>query len=113
MSWRVKIGGQRLYGTCGVSAKGAPSPAYAPVRVRGVFHTGSDWLKDKPYPVVDVQEAFRADSTQSKGDFQTYLARYYVSPRGGHHSPGGSFFVATAVLNRVSKWLNLVPLPNQ
>src|SRR5262249_5185499 len=56
-----------------------------------------DWLKDKPYPVVDVRDAFRADFKQFKGDVPTYLARHYVSPRGGHHSPAGNFFVASAV----------------
>ncbi len=70
-----------------------------------------DWLKNKPYPVVDVRDAFRADFQQSNGDVATYLRRHYVSPRGGHHSPAGNCFVASALRDPLRKWLRPAPLP--
>ncbi len=70
-----------------------------------------NWLKDKPYPVVDVRDAFRAEFKQFKGDVQTYINRYYVTPKGGHHNPAGNFFVANMARDTVRKWLQPAPLP--
>lgn len=70
-----------------------------------------DWLKDKPYPVVDLRDAFRAEFKQFTGGVQSYINRYYVTPKGGHHSPAGNFFVAMAVRDQISKWLKPAPLP--
>jgi hypothetical protein len=66
-----------------------------------------DWLKDKPYPVIDMRDAFRKDFSQFKGDVASYLDRYY----NGHHSPAGNFFTAWALKNAMVKWLDPAPLP--
>jgi hypothetical protein len=66
-----------------------------------------DWLKHKPYPVIDLRDSFRADYKRFKGDIKTYLARYYI----GHHTPAGNFFTAWAVRDRLIKWLEPAPLP--
>ena len=66
-----------------------------------------NWLKDKPYPVIDMRDAFRADYQQFKTDVNSYLGRYYI----GHHNPAGNFFAAWAIKNRVVKWLDPSPLP--
>ena len=58
-----------------------------------------DWLKDKPYPVIDVRDAFRAEYQQFRGDAKQFLDRYYI----GHHSPAGNFFLASAVRDRLIK----------
>jgi hypothetical protein len=66
-----------------------------------------DWLKDKPYPVIDLRDAFRADYQRFNGDLKTYLDRYYI----GHHTPAGNFFTASALRDRLIKWLEPAPLP--
>jgi len=66
-----------------------------------------DWLKNKPYPVLDMREFFKADYQQFKTDISTYLKRYYI----GHHNPAGNFFTAWAIKNRVVEWLDPAPRP--
>ncbi len=66
-----------------------------------------DWLKDKPYPVIDMRDCFRADYKRFKADVNTYLKRYYI----GHHNPAGNFFTAWAIKNRIVKWLDPPPAP--
>ena len=66
-----------------------------------------DWLKDKPYPVIDMRDCFRADYQQFKVDVNRYLRRYYI----GHHNPAGNFFTAWAIKKRIVEWLNPPPLP--
>jgi hypothetical protein len=66
-----------------------------------------DWLKDKPYPVVDVRNAFRAEYQQFKGDADHFLDRFYI----GHHSPAGNYFLAAAIRDRLIKALDPPPLP--
>ena len=66
-----------------------------------------DWLKNKPYPVIDMRDAFRADYSQSKMDINTYLKRYYI----GHHNPAGNFFTAWAIKEQLVKWLEPSALP--
>ncbi len=66
-----------------------------------------DWLKDKPYPVIDMRDFFRADYKRFKVDISTYLKRYYI----GHHNPAGNFFTAWALKNQVVDWLDPTPLP--
>jgi hypothetical protein len=66
-----------------------------------------DWLKNKPYPVIDMREAFKADYQQFNVDVRTYLKRYYI----GHHSPGGNFFTAWAIKDKIVEWLKPRPLP--
>ncbi len=66
-----------------------------------------DWLKDKPYLVIDMRDAFAADYKKYKVDTDQYLAPFY----NGHHTPRGNFFTAWAIKNRVIKWLNPKPLP--
>ena len=66
-----------------------------------------DWLKHKPYPVIDVRDAFRAEYQQFHGDVKHFLDRYYI----GHHSPAGNFFLASAVRDRLIKALDPAPLP--
>ncbi len=66
-----------------------------------------EWLKDKPYPVIDMRDCFRAEYAQFKTDVDKYLARYYI----GHHNPAGNFFTAWAIKNRLVEWLDPVPAP--
>jgi hypothetical protein len=66
-----------------------------------------DWLKNKPYPVIDMRDAFAADFRQYKGDAGSYLKRYYI----GHHTPAGNFFTAWALKDHLVKWLDPAPLP--
>ncbi len=66
-----------------------------------------DWLRDKPYPVVDMLEAFAADYRRSKTDINQYLTPFY----NGHHTPRGNFFTAWAIKDRVVEWLDPKPLP--
>jgi len=64
-----------------------------------------DWLKDKPYPVIDMRDAFAADYRNFKIDIDEYLAPFY----NGHHTPRGNFFTAWAIKDRVVQWLNPKP----
>jgi len=66
-----------------------------------------DWLGDKPYPVVDMRDAFAADYRRYEIDADQYLAPFY----NGHHTPRGNFFTAWALKDRVVQWLNPKPLP--
>jgi len=66
-----------------------------------------DWLGNKPYPVIDMRDFFRADYKQFKADINTYLRRYYI----GHHNPAGNFFTAWAIKKQVVDWLDPHPLP--
>ena len=66
-----------------------------------------DWLKDKPYPVVDMCAAFAADYQRYKIDVNDYLAPLY----NGHHTPRGNFFTAWALKDKVVQWLNPKPPP--
>lgn len=66
-----------------------------------------DWLKNKPYPVIDMRDLFSAEYKQFKLDVDSYLKRYYI----GHHNPAGNFFTAWALKNRLIEWLEPRPLP--
>ncbi|UCD52910.1 MAG: hypothetical protein JSW27_09770 [Phycisphaerales bacterium] len=66
-----------------------------------------DWLGDRPYPVVDMRDAFAADYRNYKIDADQYLAPFY----NGHHTPRGNFFTAWALKDRVVQWLDPKPLP--
>src|SRR5262249_35245844 len=66
-----------------------------------------DWLKSKPYPVVDMRDAFQRELVRFKGDASTFLERYYI----GHHSPAGNFFTAWILRETLVKWLDPPPLP--
>lgn len=66
-----------------------------------------NWLKNKPYPVIDMRDLFRADYKQYNLDVGAYLKRYYI----GHHSPAGNFFTAWAIKDEVVEWLEPPPLP--
>lgn len=66
-----------------------------------------DWLKGKPYPVIDMRDVFAADYRKYGVDIDQYLAPFY----NGHHTPRGNFFTAWAIKDRVVQWLNPKPLP--
>jgi hypothetical protein len=66
-----------------------------------------DFLKNKPYPVIDMCEVFAADYKRYKVDIDQYLAPFY----NGHHTPRGNFFTAWAIKDEVVKWLDPKPLP--
>ena len=66
-----------------------------------------DWLKNKPYPVIDMRDCFKAEYEQFKTDVNSYLKRYYI----GHHNPAGNFFFAWALKNRLVEWLDPRPSP--
>jgi hypothetical protein len=67
----------------------------------------TDWLKDKPYPVIDMRDAFAREYAQFNVEPETYLDRYY----NGHHTPLGNFFTAWAIKKHVVEWLEPKPLP--
>jgi len=66
-----------------------------------------DWLKDKPFPVIDMRDTFAEDYKKYRVDIDQYLAPFY----NGHHTPRGNFFTAWAIKDSVIKWLNPKPLP--
>jgi hypothetical protein len=66
-----------------------------------------EWLKGKPYPVIDMRDAFTADYRKYKIDIEEYLAPFY----NGHHTPRGNFFTAWAIKDRLIQWLNPKPTP--
>lgn len=66
-----------------------------------------DWLLGKPYPVIDLMDAFRADYARSNGDVAAFLNRYF----NGHHSPAGNFFFASSIREQLIRWLDPPPLP--
>ena len=65
-----------------------------------------DWLKDKPYPVIDMRDVFKRDYQRYKIDVETYLDYYYI----GHHTPAGNFFIAWAIKDKIVEWLDPKPL---
>jgi len=66
-----------------------------------------DWLRGKPFPVIDMLDFFAADYRKYKVDVDEYLAPLY----NGHHTPRGNFFTAWAIKDRLIQWLNPKPLP--
>ncbi|MHC4394380.1 MAG: SGNH/GDSL hydrolase family protein [Planctomycetota bacterium] len=66
-----------------------------------------NWLKHKPYPVIDMRDAFSNDYKRYKAGADSYLEPYY----NGHHSPAGNFFTAWAIKDRLVEWLDPPPLP--
>ena len=66
-----------------------------------------DWLKGKPYPVLDMRDVFATEYRKSKLGVDQYLAPFY----NGHHTPRGNFFTAWALMDTVVHWLNPRPLP--
>ncbi|MDA1274519.1 MAG: hypothetical protein O2960_10785 [Verrucomicrobia bacterium] len=73
----------------------------------GFDQTFVDWLRGKPYPVIDMREAFGRDYRSFNGDIAAYLKRYY----NGHHTPAGNFFTAWSIKDRVAERLDPPPLP--
>ncbi|MCA9191553.1 MAG: SGNH/GDSL hydrolase family protein [Planctomycetales bacterium] len=67
----------------------------------------TDWLRDKPYPVIDMRDAFQAAYQESNTDMSTFLKRYY----NGHHTPAGNFFFAWSLKDHIIDWLNPKPNP--
>ncbi len=65
------------------------------------------WLKDKPYPVIDMRDFFHADYKRFKVDINTYLKQYYI----GHHNPAGNFFTGWAIKDQIVEWLEPPPVP--
>jgi hypothetical protein len=70
-----------------------------------------DWLKSRPYPVVDMGESFKTAFEHSTFDLDTFVERYYVN--GGHHTPTGNAFTAWAMMDEVVDWLDPKPLTYQ
>ncbi len=66
-----------------------------------------DWLSDKPYPVIDMRDLFKAEYEQLKMDANQYVRRYYI----GHHNPAGNFFTAWALKPKLVDWLDPKPIP--
>lgn len=73
----------------------------------GFDQTFVDWLKDKPYPVIDMRDCFKAEFAQFNTDVNTYLKRYYI----GHHNPAGNFFTAWTLKHHLVEWLHPRPSP--
>ena len=66
-----------------------------------------DWLRRKPYPVIDMRDAFRAAFRESKLGVSAFLKPYY----NGHHSPAGNYFTARELKGRLVGLLDPKPLP--
>ena len=66
-----------------------------------------DWLSDKPYPVIDMRDAFKTEYARSTDDPKVFLGRYY----NGHHTPLGNYFTAWTLKDRVVQWLSPAPTP--
>ena len=64
-----------------------------------------DWLKSRPYPVVDMGESFRTAFEHSTFDLDTFVDRYYVN--GGHHTPTGNAFTAWTMPEHVLEELGV------
>ena len=65
------------------------------------------WLRDKPYPVIDMLEYFAADYGRYSIGVDPYLTPLY----NGHHTPRGNFFTAWAIKDKVVEWLEPKPRP--
>ncbi len=70
-------------------------------------HSFTEWLKNKPYPVIDMRDEFERGYAKFNGEVETYLKPYY----NGHHTPRGNFFTAWAIKKYVVEWLEPKPLP--
>lgn len=69
-----------------------------------------DWLKDKPFPVVDSLELYAQDFKNFNITPEEFVKRYYI----GHQSPAGNFFTAYNMLRKpMTDWLDPKPLPYQ
>lgn len=66
-----------------------------------------DFLRDKPYPVIDLRDDHKKDFACFNLDVDTYLHRYYH----GHYGPAGNHFFAHAIKDRVVAWLDPKPKP--
>lgn len=64
-----------------------------------------DWLRSRPYPVLDLRNAFAEDYRMSRLSLETYLDHYY----NGHHTPAGNFFTAWTIRDSVAHWLSPPP----
>ena len=67
----------------------------------------AEWLRSKPYPVIDMRDAFTEEFRQSKSEIGMFLKRFY----NGHHTPAGNFYTAWTIKDRVAKWLDPAPFP--
>ena len=65
-----------------------------------------EWLKTKPYPVIDMRDVFGQEFRQSKADIKTFLAASITAT-----THRGNFFTAWAIKDRVAKWLDPTLLP--
>ena len=64
-----------------------------------------EWLKRRPYPVVDLLEAYVEDAGDWRLDVGAYCRRHFV----GHCSPAGNFFTAQALRQPLAAWLDPKP----
>jgi hypothetical protein len=64
-----------------------------------------DWLKRRPYPVIDMGESFQAEFEHSNLDSNTFVKKHYI----GHHTPLGNNFTAWTTVDEVVNWLNPKP----
>jgi hypothetical protein len=78
----------------------------------GACHQGSrfdqtivDFMDRKGVPYVDLLSAHLNEFSQFKGTMDEYYRRYWD----GHYNPGGNFFTALAIRNRVVGMLNPKP----
>ncbi len=69
--------------------------------------TLTDWLRTKPYPVIDMRDVFARQYRTYRGDARSFLKPYY----NGHHTPAGNFLSAWAIKSAVVEWLDPPPLP--
>lgn len=67
----------------------------------------TDWLRTKPYPVLDMRDVFSRHYRDYRGNAGSFLKPYY----NGHHTPAGNFLTAWAMKSAVVRWLDPPPIP--
>jgi hypothetical protein len=66
-----------------------------------------DFLKDKPYPVIDMRDIYREQFARSNGDIAAFLEPFFI----GHHTPKGNFLLAWGIKEALVNWLTPPPSP--
>jgi len=66
-----------------------------------------DFLKDKPYPVIDMRDIYREQYVRFNGPIADFLEPFFI----GHHTPRGNFLLAWGIKEALVNWLTPPPSP--
>jgi hypothetical protein len=64
-----------------------------------------DWLRTRPYPVIDFRDSHQEDYARWQPDPDVYMDQYSI----GHYAPAGNFFCAQAMKDELVAWLDPKP----